>query len=932
MEHPFITLFKPAVSAASKKDAIDYLLVHPVLTSPYYKALLENWAATLGGTDRTRAEQAIALKSDLFDQMRAGRLEVAPPTVLLDLASQVVKGTITLEYAKLVASKPETFVELMYPSVTTACEVAANVMLTNWRPAVTLMRVLFASLDGRGRMIPENQRAMELTAVESYLAVVRVACCDVPDGRIFHDVVARAEPLADLDTGSDPPAPILQRLGTLHLDPYVSGRSSDNIDYQLRAWQTRLYEEYGSELAGVPENQLKMPAITEALPKAVLYFRRAAAHRVGEARGRTLKALAQALIWHQFVDLPFDVNECSNAAREALALLPVERFPAEHAELSRFLQQLQKGPSAPSEAVTRAREVLRTPVEKWLTKSGALSTLDVFHQSAAATAETDPRLALELWMAVDGLIRSQPEARRVEHDRSLVKYAIRAFAPQAPRVDESPVLVKAQTLLETADLESWPRPRVIYSLLRLANSTVETNKESDGRIVLDLCSDLASQSAPDPVLSRVLPVLKAMLATGDAVNCVNTGHFGEAAVRYIDAMRSNLDASQPLAGLDIVRRLVDLATPGKPECNEAMDALLVAITENALRLELGADEAATALLQSACRLAMSSFLEGSQGNANAAVFALDVAKGRRFRAALAEPGCALGWLNHPRTLELEKELLALSAKAGRDTGAEARELDKNSLLSGYVGPSEMSGGGNATEQLRNLRIHFDAALEQQLSSVENDPWVPTLDKLQSLLDSETVLVIQYIGENLARLMTLAIFLISDRECFVGQTVFTGTPWGIFKMRGTDGSVTGNMLSLRVSEFRDKIIVPPGPRAADSRALESLEDNYNTYLGGSLASQLKGFRDAGKTHLCISPHGPLHFYPLHLLGPEDHPIVDDWCITYLPHPRLLDREQIKAPSKVELTSIGLNFEAGNQFGLPELIECEDEARAIAGVYG
>jgi CHAT domain-containing protein len=83
---------------------------------------------------------------------------------------------------------------------------------------------------------------------------------------------------------------------------------------------------------------------------------------------------------------------------------------------------------------------------------------------------------------------------------------------------------------------------------------------------------------------------------------------------------------------------------------------------------------------------------------------------------------------------------------------------------------------------------------------------------------------------------------------------------------------------------------------------------------------------------VAPHGPLHFYPFHLLGPEDQPLANDWCVTYLPHIRLLDRAEAAAANKIELTSIGVNFEIGNSFGLTELTNSEDEAHAVATAYG
>jgi len=41
------------------------------------------------------------------------------------------------------------------------------------------------------------------------------------------------------------------------------------------------------------------------------------------------------------------------------------------------------------------------------------------------------------------------------------------------------------------------------------------------------------------------------------------------------------------------------------------------------------------------------------------------------------------------------------------------------------------------------------------------------------------------------------------------------------------------------------------------------------------------KDEGKDHLCVIPHGPLHYYPFHLLGEPGSPLANDWIVTYLP---------------------------------------------------
>ena len=136
MEHPFVQLFRPALKYSSRADAVAYLYQHPVLLSPYYTALLENWAGTLPPDEQQAALRSIALKKEVWQSI--GKKEMKPPTIsnpVLELAQAVAEGRITEQYACQAASRPEFFVELMFPMVNGASEMAENLALKAWRPA-----------------------------------------------------------------------------------------------------------------------------------------------------------------------------------------------------------------------------------------------------------------------------------------------------------------------------------------------------------------------------------------------------------------------------------------------------------------------------------------------------------------------------------------------------------------------------------------------------------------------------------------------------------------------------------------------------------------------------------------------------------------------------------------------------------------------------
>jgi hypothetical protein len=561
MEHPIITLFKPILATGGSDEAMGYMRQHPVLLSPYYTDLLRKFVGTLAESDQSRVLPVMNARAAAFADLRAGKMKIPITSQILELALKAFEGKYTIEYALTVAAKPEFFAELLYPVVTATCETAEQGVRQNWRPAVGILRILMGALDARGKVVTENQQAMELTTVETWLTVACVTCSDVPDGRIFRDAVARGDALADLDDGGDPPANILHRLGVLHLDPYVAGRSSKNLDQQLRDWHTRLFEEYGDKLAGVTNEELDMPRIEEALPKAVQYLRRAAARRSGEARGKTLKAMAQALLWHDVARIPFDRAESVAVARESLSLLPPDRFRAEHAELNYIVERFQQGGSDSSAPlIARAQELLVVPIEEWIRREGESSTLNIFTANAGAISEENPALAIKLLMAIDDLERSQPEARRRVHDEALLQLVVRSHKRFTPRLDGTPLGPKLQALFESARREGWPAQKAAYVLLSLAASTTTTDQEGEGLEALEFCSDIVKRSGSDAVLDRMIPFLRAVLQTGAAVNAYNAGDIGQAASLYANGLGGE-PGCQPAA-----RRTRHPAPPSRPCC------------------------------------------------------------------------------------------------------------------------------------------------------------------------------------------------------------------------------------------------------------------------------------------------------------------------------------------------------------------------------
>jgi CHAT domain-containing protein len=138
----------------------------------------------------------------------------------------------------------------------------------------------------------------------------------------------------------------------------------------------------------------------------------------------------------------------------------------------------------------------------------------------------------------------------------------------------------------------------------------------------------------------------------------------------------------------------------------------------------------------------------------------------------------------------------------------------------------------------------------------------------------------------------------------------------------------------VASLRESIQSEPGTQAAARDALKTLKDNAANFLGGGVREHLAQLRRDGKDHLCIHPHGPLHFYPQHLVGDPGWILADDWIVTYVPHPALLGQhgQTVKADVRHELVSIGIDFKNSEPHGLAPLPSAVDEANDVAAAFG
>ena len=101
---------------------------------------------------------------------------------------------------------------------------------------------------------------------------------------------------------------------------------------------------------------------------------------------------------------------------------------------------------------------------------------------------------------------------------------------------------------------------------------------------------------------------------------------------------------------------------------------------------------------------------------------------------------------------------------------------------------------------------------------------------------------------------------------------------------------------------------PGLSRVISRDGEEALREAMQVLFGAITDFLQASRDNGRTHLCIVPHGALHFMPFHLFGAAHAALATEWVVTYLPLLELLLQNRVASePVYLEVTCRGAGFQ-------------------------
>jgi CHAT domain-containing protein len=772
---------------------------------------------------------------------------------------------------------------------------------------------------------PDTMRARHQCR-EDWLQVAKIALLRLPDGEWWQAAVQAGEWLL-AHAPADQHGRVHFLIGTLHLDPYTVGRSSDNFVSELQVWNGALDAVLGP---AAPEHRRRfpMPTATEALRTAVVHLRQAVDLRSGMLKGTAAKALLQAFVYQTILDQPVDTAEVRATIRTALDNLddsPVGRQARNAVRLSASFLGQDDATSADAAAPS-------PPPSDDAARIPAPSVPAAILADAGALAITDPSRAFEvLAEAAERFANADPLARRARlHTMLRILPAAQGAGPMdlKSRPDALAAAVRADALRQ-----GWPPRRLAATLLGIAAASTNHDEEELG---LEIGAEALEA---DPSFSRDLPDLKVWLGAGLwlglAVTRTRRDDWAGAVTAYAEAAKRYWALDFEAEVLDCLDRIADAA---RHRSDQMALAVCGSLAPLAFPLEIVFGPRAAAAMQITYKRASGSFGDRMVGLVVCST--LQLAKALRTTAVLAAgAGYEVADDAEGQTLleavcEAEREV-ATSAPSDRpELSAMITELIQVS----YAHPGAAHAGLSASEVLANRQQAFDRhATARSLAQLDDPDLTPLLspEGIQASLDARTVLLNYYLGEGPQEEEALYIMLTTAEEHLVVRNPLPAELKTLVLQQNEQSILISSVAGL-VAGLRERLQWDSGPRPMHAEAVAVLGSAFEILVGTALMAELDRLRAAGKDHLCIVPHGALHYFPFHVVGDERGDLASRWAVTYLPALAYLDvfprTPRVGQSRGGRSAALGLTFTGENPHRLPALPGVRTEVTTIASVMG
>lgn len=825
-----------------------------------------------------------------------------------ELKEQVTSHLLSDEEALQRAADPE-MQWRMSPYYVEYCagRAASIAQSSNWQDGVLLARLTLAA--AATYPVDHVRPQMRRSAIIGWLQVATAACNAVPDGALFNEAKAAGLELLEEQSAGDAKASAetLFELGVLHLDTYHGGRDFMNLKADLDSWRQRFLDHYG--LAAFKDDR-QMPEAIDAFNEASSLLAEAAALQDGIARGRSLKARADALALIELMGGDADRGALRECVEEALRLVPEDQFPAQVATLRQLNRHFELG-IVTGELVPRKEAVAEIEEQEAATyfqKHGYIRAYERIQAAAMGLAGPEPDRAISIF------VRCWPELR--ERERSNAGRKVLSIL--AAKADAKGLLgrhggdfAKAASAIEAEAFELR-----LPLTVGVALNGADQDREAEVLFLAERAIALNADGPPE--LTEMLRLLNASLLIGAAVNGANSGNWKGTTAYYCDALALLINLGFYDLVSDILPRAADAALHEGDQGITRMTVTLASLTPlmsraNQPRLGDNVHETWGKLIA-----------EGlGSGQVNPARYNVQIqgVKGATF-AVMLHTGTRYDARQDPVAMDY----LRRRSEIGEHEGISDAMLSEHVLISHHARVAA-EGPAGAVERLSQK---FDAHVVAQLTQGEDALEAYLLQpEWSQRLDDTDVLVDLYLGpadEGQAAFVT-GISTKAGRKLSVGRS---GFPLKYLQLEVQGRELEASPFGLFAAHLREALQDHPGPAQATDDALKELR-SVADFLRGAMPF-LREERAKGRTHLSFVPHGPFHFCPLHLMPDEDDILADDWTVTYLPHPAMLRRRQrVNLPGNSSTAAFGLSFAKG-EHGCDPLPGAADEATRVAALMG
>ncbi len=760
--------------------------------------------------------------------------------------------------------------------------------------------------------------AMAAAGIAMYVEVARVDLGDVPDGRVYRRALALGRELeARARAAGDRKmlGTILHRLGTLNLDPFIAGRSSEAYADSEPVARANLAAALGDAIASIDPAELALPVPLEALRLAEDYLRQAAELRTGDPRARSLKAQGEAMVWRKLLGDPMDDDAIAVVLEQALKELDWDADPQMRLTTLNGLRVLGRPVAGGVE------RVFERSLDEWARGLGERGARDLVMQACALLRAERPRDALRLLAEARPLSDALGEETRLAHLRAEITMLSELGGDEPPAPGPGELFDAVLELQRRANADRWDIERVFGRVVGLVAASPEHDEEEAALELFEqaraLAPLLAGRHAP------ALDWLNATLLMGTGVNGFRRHDWRAGIAGYAQALAAFLEIGMPGAAQDCLARIVDLSEQPAPDASQAV-AAVAGIGPSALQAERVIGRAAAAHIRRAAENVLGD-TRGGMGSAEE-LLAMQMAKGLRFSTALYS-----GSRYRREEDAVGRDLLEAIAETEAEVVGERSAwapVDDDVLLTDYTESERFSPDDappqTPPERLSWLCRRYDAHLWNALlegADAADALWL-RLEDIQAALDDRTALVSFFLGTRAPDGSTAGKVLVVTRRHVRSHLLPDAVP------------ELGQSPAHRIAATRRLVQANAGPRDVCREGAVALEADFHAFLADGAI--LDGLRDDGIDHLCVVPHRPLHYHPLHLTGTGGATLADDWIVTYLPNLHLFVSRRGQPAARrhraAELTAIGLGFEAANPHGLTPLGGAVEEAAAVARTYG